>query len=122
MGAWPADVYYGDVDGIWTDVSVNSTTASPARTQNAPGDGKFDQSVVPGNVELQVGRVDFNGMPSFTLTEQQLLQNYLNKNHEYRKKYLYPISKPLLTIILDILIAKLCRKWIQKFCAFSWAF
>lgn len=90
LGAWPADVYYGDIDGIWTDVSVNSTTASPARTQNVPGDGKFDQSVVPGNVELQVGRVDFNGMPSFTLTEQQLLQNYLNKNHEYRKKIFAP--------------------------------
>ena len=90
LGAWPADVYYGDVDGIWTDVSVNSTTASPARTQNVPGDGKFDQSIVPGNVELQVGRVDFNGMPSFTLTEQQLLQNYLNKNHEYRKKIFAP--------------------------------
>ncbi len=90
LGAWPADVYYGDVDGIWTDVSVNSTTASSARTQNVPGDGKFDQSIVPGNVELQVGRVDFNGMPSFTLTEQQLLQNYLNKNHEYRKKIFAP--------------------------------
>ena len=96
LGAWPADVYYGDVDGIWTDVSVNSTTASPARTQNVPGDGKFDQSIVPGNVELQVGRVDFNGMPSFTLTEQQLLQNYLNKNHEYRKKIFTPNKQALI--------------------------
>lgn len=93
LGAWPADVYYGDMDGIWTDVSVTSTTASPARTQNAPGDGKFDQSLVPGNVELQVGRVDFANMPAFALSEQQLLKNYLDKDHEYRKKIVSPIKR-----------------------------
>ncbi len=96
LGAWPADVYYGDVDGVWTDVSVTSTNASPARTKNIPGDGKFDQSVVPGNVELQVGRVDFNAMPSFTLTEEQLLLNYLNKNHEYRKKIFSPVKRAVI--------------------------
>ncbi|MCC6369829.1 MAG: T9SS type A sorting domain-containing protein [Bacteroidia bacterium] len=93
LGAWPADIYYGDVDGIWTDQFVTSTTASPARTQNVPGDGKFDQSVVPSDVELQVGRVDFNNMPAFTLTEQQLLKNYLDKDHDYRKKLFVPVKR-----------------------------
>jgi hypothetical protein len=93
LGAWPADVYYGDLDGVWTDMNVNSTTASPPRTQNIPGDGKFDQSVVPGNVELQVGRVDFASMSSFTLTEQQLLKNYLDKDHEYRKGIFVPVRQ-----------------------------
>lgn len=96
LGAWPADVYYGDVDGNWTDVSVNSTTASPQRTQNIPGDGKFDQSIVPSNVELQVGRTDFNAMPSFTLSEQQLLKNYLDKNHDYRKKIFTAIKRAVI--------------------------
>lgn len=93
LGAWPADVYYGDIDGVWTDNFVNSTTASPARTQNVPGDGKFDQSIVPGKVELQVGRVDFAGMNAFSSSESQLLKNYLVKDHEYRKKLFVPLRQ-----------------------------
>ncbi|HOZ87039.1 MAG TPA: T9SS type A sorting domain-containing protein, partial [Bacteroidia bacterium] len=77
---------YGELTGLWTDGNVTSTTASPARTQNVPGDGKFDQSVLPGAMELQVGRVDLWGMTSFSLTETQLLKNYLDKDHDYRKK------------------------------------
>jgi hypothetical protein len=90
LGAWPADVYYGDIDGIWTDNLVTSTTASPARTQNVPGDGKFDQSLVPGSVELQVGRVDLSQLPAFGMSERQLLKKYLDKDHEYRKKIYLP--------------------------------
>jgi hypothetical protein len=86
LGAWPADTYYGELTGLWTDGNVTSTTASPLRTQNVPGDGKFDQSVLPGAMELQVGRVDLWGMTSFSLTETQLLKNYLDKDHDYRKK------------------------------------
>jgi PKD repeat protein len=86
QGAWPADTYYGEMDGSWTDFFVTSTTVSPVRTQNVPGDGKFDQSLLPSPVELQVGRVDLWGMSSFSLTETQLLKNYLDKDHDYRKK------------------------------------
>lgn len=86
LGAWPADVYYGELNGLWTDNTITSTTVSPARTQNIPGDGKFDQSVLPSPMELQVGRVDLWGMTSFSLTETQLLKQYLDKDHEYRKK------------------------------------
>jgi hypothetical protein len=86
LGAWPADVYYGELNGNWTDLGVNSTTISPARTQNIPGDGKFDQSFLPSAMELQVGRVDLWGMTSFTLSETLLLKNYLDKDHNYRKK------------------------------------
>ncbi|PBQ32178.1 hypothetical protein CNR22_10475 [Sphingobacteriaceae bacterium] len=93
LGAWPADCYYGDVNGNWTDSFVNSTTASPARTQNTPGDGKFDQSIIPSDLELQVGRVDFNNMPAFTSSEQQLLKNYLDKDHAYRKKIFAPVKQ-----------------------------
>jgi PKD repeat protein len=96
QGAWPADVYYADVNGTWTDVSVNSTTVSPARTQNIPGDGKFDQWLIPSAVELQVGRVDLYGMTSFTATETQLLKNYLDKDHDYRKKVFAPIKRAVI--------------------------
>ncbi|MBL7930830.1 MAG: T9SS type A sorting domain-containing protein [Bacteroidia bacterium] len=93
LGAWPADCYYADMDGTWTDNFVTSTTASPARTQNIPGDGKFDQSIAPTELELQVGRVDFNDMPAFSFSEQQLLKNYLDKDHDYRKKIFSPLKQ-----------------------------
>lgn len=93
LGAWPTDTYYADVNGNWTDVSVTSTTASPARTQNVPGDKKFDQSAIPSDLELQAGRVDFANMPSFTATEQTLLKNYLDKDHDYRMKIFSPIKR-----------------------------
>jgi hypothetical protein len=43
-GAWPADGYYADMDGVWTDTTVNNVTASRSENRNVPGDGKFDQS------------------------------------------------------------------------------
>ena len=64
----------------------HSTTISPTRTQNVPGDGKYDQSQIPSDLELQVGRADFANMPSFASTEQTLVKNYLDKDHDYRKK------------------------------------
>ncbi len=85
-GAWPADVYYGDMNGIWTDNSVNVVVASAERHRNIPEDGKFDQSLLPGDIELQVGRVDFANMPEFADSEVKLLRNYLNKSHAYKHK------------------------------------
>jgi len=85
-GAWPADAYYADINGSWTDASVNSTTATDTRNINIPGDGKFDQSTLPSDLELQLGRVDFHNMPAFTASAMQLLKNYLDKDHDYRHK------------------------------------
>jgi len=85
-GAWPADVYYGDMDGVWTDTAINDTAASDPRNDNVPQDGKFDQSYIPGAVELEVGRVDLANLPSFSLPERELLRQYLNKNHNFRHK------------------------------------
>lgn len=93
QGAWPADTYYGDMNGTWTDATANVTSGLPLRTQNIPGDGKFDQNTVSTGVELQVGRVDLYGMTSFTATETQLLKNYLDKDHDYRKKVFTPIKR-----------------------------
>ncbi|MCX8079928.1 MAG: PKD domain-containing protein [Bacteroidia bacterium] len=84
VGAWPADVYYADLNGNWTDATANTTPTNPPRIVNTPGDGKFDQSYVPSTTELQIGRIDLSSMSSFTLSESQLLKNYLDKNHDYR--------------------------------------
>lgn len=88
-GAWPADVYYGDMDGSWTDQSVHTTSAERARNHNVRGDGKFDQSELPSDVELEVGRVDLSNMTNFankspSRSERDLLRQYLNKDHQFR--------------------------------------
>lgn len=85
-GAWSADVYYGEMNGTWTDNTVNSASASWARNHNVPGDGKFDQTIIPTAVELAVGRVDFADMPAFSQSESTLLANYLNKLHQWKVK------------------------------------
>jgi len=85
QGAWSADPYYADMNGIWTDNSVN-VMIGPTRIHNVPGDGKFDQSVFPSNLELQMGRVDLANMPAFTLPEEDLLVQYLQKAHRFKHK------------------------------------
>jgi hypothetical protein len=94
QGAWPCDGFYGDMDGTWTDNSVNDTGADYPRNQNVPGDGKFDQSTFPAPIKLMVGRVDlanlpgelWYGGPTTIPGELALLRNYLNKDHRYRTK------------------------------------
>ncbi len=89
VGAWPADGYYGDMNGTWTDTSVNDVSASDTRNRNIPGDGKFDQSNLPSPVELMVGRVDLANMtraPVSTVSETSLLRRYLRKAHDFRLK------------------------------------
>jgi hypothetical protein len=87
-GAWPADVFYGDMDGTWTDTTVNRTTADRAVNDNVPGDGKYDASVLPSNVELEVGRVDLSTMfvASAGASETELLRQYLNRDHDFRHR------------------------------------
>lgn len=100
-GAWPADVYYADVNGKWSDISTTfvstATDISPEerdRLTNVPRDGKFDPSTIPSAVELELGRVDFADMPGYLSwqanptfpSELDLLRNYLNKDHAYRTR------------------------------------
>ncbi|MDX1951384.1 MAG: FN3 associated domain-containing protein [Verrucomicrobiota bacterium] len=90
-GAWPADLYYGDMDGTWTDISVNNASAHRPANHNVPGDGKFDHTEIPSNVELAVGRVDLFNMTCFankspSRSELDLLRQYLNKDHSFRHR------------------------------------
>ncbi|HEX7902171.1 MAG TPA: fibronectin type III domain-containing protein, partial [Planctomycetota bacterium] len=83
LGAWPADAYYGDLDGEWSDAAVNKPEG-----KNVPGDGKLDPSRLPSEVELEVGRVDLSRMPAFGKPEVELLRRYLDRNHAFRHKKL----------------------------------
>jgi PKD repeat protein len=96
VGAWSADVYYADVDGNWTDQSVNNTSGASSRTHNIPGDGKFDNSTIPSDLELQIGRVDFYNLPLFEETEAELLKKYINKNIAFRTKEFVPQRRALI--------------------------
>ena len=95
-GAWPADTYYGDMDGTWTDASVNNTGATGTMNDNVPGDGKFDQTYLASYLELEVGRVDFSSLPAFSQTEGELLRSYLQKDHDYRHKVIAPRKRALI--------------------------
>ena len=88
-GAWPADVFYGEMDGSWTDHQVHSILAEREVNRNRPGDGKFDQSYIPGPVKMAIGRLDFFDMTCFAnktpaRSELDLLRAYFAKNHEFR--------------------------------------
>lgn len=54
---------------------------------NQPGDGKYDQSTLPSDVDLEVGRVDLTNMESFheyAGNEMLLYKQYLDKDHNFR--------------------------------------
>ena len=83
---FPGDVFYADLDGNWTDETVNRTGSGQfADRSNLPGDGIYDQDSAPSAAELTYGRVDLYDLPLFApLTEFQLLERYLDKDHAYR--------------------------------------
>jgi hypothetical protein len=94
-GAWPADVYYADLDGTWTDANINTTIANRDQNDNIPGDGKFDQSIIPSDIDLEIGRVDLYNLPAFTATDVELMRQYLDKNHQFRHAVFQPERRGL---------------------------
>lgn len=83
---WPADGYYGELDGTWTKHS------------SGPYTGAFNMHSFPSGIELAVGRVDLSDMPAFSATEAQLTAAYLQRVHEFRMTDLVPMDRG---IILD---------------------
>lgn len=62
--AMPADGFYGDMDGNWSNPSY-----------------------LPTDVDLQVGRVDLYDLPAFLpLTDTDLMRQYLNRAHGWKHK------------------------------------
>jgi hypothetical protein len=85
LGAWPADVYYAAPESEWTDELVNAFSADDKRNRNIPGDGKFDETTIIGDVKLEIGRIDFYNLLVFEDSEIELLRKYLDKNHAFRQ-------------------------------------
>ncbi len=97
QGAWPSDAFYADVDFEWTDAFVNNTTPSRPENDNVPGDGKYDHSFTPTNLELAIGRVDFSNLDeaTFGTSRIELYRRYLDKNHNWRTKQYTVANKAL---------------------------
>jgi hypothetical protein len=104
QGAWSADTFYGDVDGTWTDATVNYSNCDNHLCDNYPGDGKFDTDLLTTNslgqaIEMAVGRIDFAKLPALGVNppvgstpdpkEVDLLRRYIDKAHRYRFKGLF---------------------------------
>lgn len=83
-GAWPADVYYGIIENVFTDANVTITTGAQTRHHNIPGDGKFDQTKLPAAATMAVGRVDMFDMPAFGKSDTILTKDYLARNNNWR--------------------------------------
>lgn len=96
LGAWPADVFYGDMDGTWTDAGVTDTAASRPQNRNKPGDGKWDQTAIASAIELQVSRIDLSDMPAFAKSEADLMRSYFAKAHLYKMDSLYISRKAVI--------------------------
>jgi len=81
-GAWPADTYYGDLDGTWTDTA---DLGGVGVFVNNSGDGKFDQNKLPSDLDIAVGRVDMRDLPAFAPADElALLTRYLEADIAYR--------------------------------------
>lgn len=102
IGAWPCDGYYGEMNGNWTDVSVNNATADVSASfganWNIPGDGKLDQSDIPSPVELAVGRVDLSRFTEIGGTEASRTSGYLTKARQFRTASFTPDRKAIVDI------------------------
>ena len=114
LGAWPADLFYGDLTGTWTDTQSFKTGCPDCpRSQcvycilgNEAGDGRWDQNDLPrepdgspGRIEVPLGRIDFarlshfdsrfadlKGNPKNALeVEVALLDRYFDKAWRYRR-------------------------------------
>ena len=93
-GAWPADAFYADLTGNWTDEDSTSLALRP-ENDNAIGDGKYDQHRIPGEVTVAVGRVDLSDLPAFGLSEVALTKRYLDKVHQYKRGNTPVLNKAL---------------------------
>jgi len=73
-----------DLSSLFIIGLVNETSAFFDKTKNIPGDGKYDQSLMPSTLELIIGRADFSDLPGLSTDELALTKNYLNKVHDWK--------------------------------------
>lgn len=91
FGAWPADHFYGEFDGNWTDYLIDTVRELSPEVKvlhhhnNSAWDGKWDQTILPSEVEVSVGRIDVSDLTYFEESEAELLKRYFRKNIKWRK-------------------------------------
>ncbi len=80
--SFPADCFYADMDGIWTDKNPKLH----AIQKNDIDDGKFDQDTIPSAVEMGYGRIDMFDLKKVfpDKSEIDLYKKYFDKEHKYR--------------------------------------
>ena len=122
LRALPADGYYADVAGTWSDwtdtADYGTGSLTGARGNNVPGDGKFDPYTFWGLLELQVGRVDLSNMqqaPSSSTSETSLLRRYLRKAHDFRYQQGAYAAIPRRSLIRDGFHAYAVNGWAAAF-------
>ena len=101
-GAWTCDAFYGNTNivgaGGWTDTLTNAYWDAN-ELPNVAGDGKFDNDSIPPGQVIGVGRIDFAKMPrwgtstNLTISEVNLLIQYLQKDRSYRSGVSSPVLK-----------------------------
>lgn len=85
QGARGCDMYYADIDGIFTDTATfNPGGLSTPLAINLPNDYKWDQDFFPSDIEMAFGRVDFADLTEITTPEYELLENYLDRLSDYK--------------------------------------
>ncbi|MFP4358371.1 MAG: Ig-like domain-containing protein, partial [Puniceicoccaceae bacterium] len=67
-----SDPYFADVDDLWPD-------------NGDPTDTVLGTAYIPDAVELINGRVDLAGMTEWEKSEEELLRDYLNKAHRFKR-------------------------------------
>jgi len=90
-GAWPTDLFYGVMNGQWTD--TESDTTNPIffpNHKNLKDDGKFDNGYIPGEVKFNIGRIDMYDLPFYEESEVELIKRYFAKDIEFRKGNIRP--------------------------------
>ncbi len=97
IGAFPADVWYADLDYQWPDTLIDADSAAATRQHNFPGDGKFDNYYLPSPTELIISRIDFRNLTDFPESESELLERYFNKNIRYRTGLYKPRKRAFLS-------------------------
>jgi hypothetical protein len=103
-GAWAADVYYGIMnENLFTDNVTNVNDITREENKNYPGDGKFDQSRIPGDVQLQVGRIDMSRLNGAGSDYLGRTERYFDKNHIFRNKLIEVPNRYVFSDVLALL-------------------
>ncbi len=106
---WPCDAYYGDLDGVWTlydcadCMDLNNCPGPPICqecTDACAYDGIFNMALLPSEIEIPVGRIDFSDMTAFAsgpdpLTEADLTASYIQRAHGFRSTLIMPKTRSI---------------------------